>query len=272
MQHVANPADEAEGPKDGGNGHRSGPQAGRSGEGGAGAAGRKSLHQQILDDLRSRILSGEWPPGTQLPFEQDIAKSYGCSRMTVNKAMTQLSGAGLIERRRKAGTFVRRPQSHSVIVEIVDIGREVAALGLPYHFEIISREIREATPTETERLGEEARVLSIQCRHFAARQPFCFEDRLISLDAVPEAEAADFEATSPGAWLVSRIPWSDVEYRIKAVAADRETAGRLLIAEAAPCLAIWRRTTSEGRPITFVRLTYPGSDHEVSASFSSKAG
>ncbi|MCE7027585.1 UTRA domain-containing protein [Jiella avicenniae] len=238
----------------------------------AGASAKKSLHQQILDDLRSRILSGEWPPGTQLPFEQDIARSYGCSRMTVNKAMTQLAGAGLIERRRKAGTFVRRPQSHSVIVEIVDIGREVAALGLPHHFEIVSREIRGATAAEAERLGAAARVLSIQCRHFAARQPFCFEERLISLDSVPEAETADFEATSPGAWLVSRVPWSDVEYRIRAVAADRETAGRLLIAEGAPCLSIWRRTTSEGQPITVVCLTYPGSDHEISASFSSAEG
>lgn len=272
MPHLVKPMDEAGGPKDGGSGHRGSGRAGRRGDGGGGVSGRKSLHQQILGDLRSRILSGEWPPGTQLPFEQDIAKTYGCSRMTVNKAMTQLSGAGLIERRRKAGTFVRRPQSASVIVEIVDIGREVAALGLPYHFEIISREIRKTSPAEAERLGEEARVVAIQCRHFAARQPFCFEDRLISLDAVPEAEAADFQMTSPGAWLVSQVPWSDVEYRIKAVAADRETAGRLLIAEGAPCLAIWRRTTSEGRPITFVRLTYPGSDHEVSASFSSKAG
>lgn len=267
MQHVADPRNGRNGPRGGGSGPRRTPAGTRPG-----ASTKKSLHQQILDDLRSRILSGEWPPGTQLPFEQDIAKSYGCSRMTVNKAMTQLAAAGLIERRRKAGTFVRRPQSASVIVEIVDIGREVAALGLPYHFEIISREIRKASTAEAERLGEETRVVAIQCRHFAARQPFCFEDRLISLDAVPEAETADFEATSPGAWLVSRVPWSDVEYRIKAVAADRETAGRLLIAEGAPCLAIWRRTTSEGRPITFVRLTYPGSDHEVSASFSSKAG
>ena len=257
-------------PMDGTSGGRDGRP--RPSAGGERGTGRTSLSQQILDDLRSRILSGEWPPGTQLPFEQQIARSYGCSRMTVNKAMTQLAGAGLIERRRKAGTFVRRPQSASVIVEIVDIGREVAALGLPYHFEVISREVRQASASEAERLGEGARLLAIQCRHFASRQPFCFEDRLISLDNVPAAETADFAATSPGAWLVSQVPWSDVEYRIRAIAADRETAARLLIAEGAPCLAIERRTISEGRPITVVRLTYPGSDHEVSASFSSKAG
>ena len=95
-----------------------------------------SLHQQILADIESRILSGEWPPGHRIPFEHELTARYKCSRMTVSKALTQLAGAGLIERRRKAGSFVTRPHSQSAVLEIQDVRAEIAALGLPYRYEI----------------------------------------------------------------------------------------------------------------------------------------
>jgi GntR family histidine utilization transcriptional repressor len=65
-----------------------------------------TLHQSILSEIEGRIVSGEWPPGHRIPFEVDLAQQYGCSRMTVNKVMTQLAKAGLIERRKKSGSFV----------------------------------------------------------------------------------------------------------------------------------------------------------------------
>ena len=51
-------------------------------------------------------MSGEWAPGHRIPFEHELATEYGCSRMTVNKALSQLARAGLIERRRRSGSFV----------------------------------------------------------------------------------------------------------------------------------------------------------------------
>ena len=62
-----------------------------------------SLHRRILDDVEGKILSGEWPPGHRIPFEHELTEQYQCSRMTVNKAITELVKRGLIERRRKSG-------------------------------------------------------------------------------------------------------------------------------------------------------------------------
>ena len=56
--------------------------------------------------------------------------------MTANKAMSELARTGLIERRRRSGSFVRRPQSQAAILEIHDIRAEVEALGLPYRYEL----------------------------------------------------------------------------------------------------------------------------------------
>src|SRR6476661_1055988 len=107
-----------------------------------------SLHQRILADITERIVSGEWPPGHRIPFEHELGAEYQCSRMTVNKAMTQLAKSGLIERRRRSGSFVRQPRSQAAILEIHDIKTEVQALGRPYRYEVISRDARRVTASD----------------------------------------------------------------------------------------------------------------------------
>ena len=73
-------------------------------------ADKPTLYKRIRADIEKRILTGEWPPGHRIPFEHELMARYGCSRMTVNKALSELAQADLIERRRRAGSFVRRPQ------------------------------------------------------------------------------------------------------------------------------------------------------------------
>ena len=231
---------------------------------------RVSMHERILGDIEGRILSGEWPPGRRIPFEHELSAQYACSRMTVNKALTQLAKAGLIERRRKVGSFVMRPPSRSAVLEIPDVKTEVVALGLPYRYEILGRWRRRgarADATRLERIGT-APVLDITCRHWAGEQPFCLEERLINLAAAPEAATEAFAETSPGPWLLARAPWTTAEHRIRARAADPRRAALLDVAEGTPCLAVERRTWSGELAITHVRLTYPGEAHELVARFS----
>ena len=88
-----------------------------------------SLHQRILSNISEKILSGAWAPGHRIPFEHELTAQYSCSRMTVNKALSELAQADLIERRRRAGTFLRRPQHLSAVLQIADIRAEISALG-----------------------------------------------------------------------------------------------------------------------------------------------
>jgi GntR family transcriptional regulator, histidine utilization repressor len=233
------------------------------------AAAPPSLHAQILADIEGRILSGEWRPGHRIPYEHELTEQYDCSRMTVSKALTQLMRAGLIERRRKAGSFVAQPLSQSALLEIRDVAAEVAALGLPYAFTVLRQRRRHATRADRERLSVTAGapVLSVVCRHSAAGRPFCHEDRLISLIAVPEAAEVLFDTISPGPWLIAKSPWTSAEHRIRAIAADLAMAESLDVAEAAPCLVVERRTWIRDQPVTHVTLTYPAGAHELVANF-----
>ena len=228
-----------------------------------------SLHRRILEDVEGKILSGEWPPGHRIPFEHELTGQYRCSRMTVNKAITELVKRGLIERRRKSGSYVTHPHAQSAVLEIHDIRLEVESLGLPYRYERRQRAIRAARPADRRlmELSASAEVTEIAALHFAGAQPFCLEDRLINLDAVPEAAGEPFETVAPGPWLLGRVPWSAAEHRIRAVGADPRAAALLAIPPGTPCLVVERRTWSGGLYVTHVRLTYPGDRHELVAEF-----
>jgi GntR family histidine utilization transcriptional repressor len=231
--------------------------------------GGTALHRRILSDLEGHILSGRWPPGHRLPFEVELAREYGCSRMTVNKALMQLAGSGLIERRRKSGSFVTRPHSQSAVLEIRDIRTDVLAMGLDYAYELLTHRRRKANADDRSRFGAEitGNVLELECRHLAGGKPFCCEQRVIALGTVPEAADESFEAVAPGPWLLQRVPWSAARHAIRAVGADARIAAILGLARGTPCLSMERRTMLDGAPVTHVRLTWPGDRHELVAQF-----
>jgi GntR family histidine utilization transcriptional repressor len=228
-----------------------------------------SLHQQILTDIEKRIVSGDWPPGFKLPFEVDLAKSYNVSRMTVNKVLTRLADAGLIERHRKTGTFVKQPNAQAAILEIHDIEVEVLSLKQKYAFKLVDRSSRNANEHDLARFGlsKNIDVEEIACTHFAGDAPFCWEHRLINLDVVPKALAVDFTHIPPGQWLRLQVPWTTAQHKIYSIAADADIARRLDIAKGSPCLVVERRTWSDQGPVTVVRFTYPAEKHAVVATF-----
>jgi GntR family transcriptional regulator, histidine utilization repressor len=233
------------------------------------AADRLTLYKQIRHDIERRILTGEWPPGHRIPFEHELMARYRCSRMTVNKALSELAQTDLIERRRRAGTFVRRPQHLSAVLKIADIRAEIIALGRSYAYQLIHSSRRAANAADRARLGvrKAGKVIAIACRHSADNVPFAIEDRLIDLDTVPEAAAADFTIEPPGSWLLHHVPWTEAEHTISAMVADEGTAAELDIAVGAPCLVIDRYTWRSARTVTAVRLLYPGDSHRLVARF-----
>lgn len=229
----------------------------------------KALYQRIRSDLETKITSGDWPPGHRVPFEHELMLTYSCSRMTVNKVISALAEAGLVVRRRKAGSFVSRPRVQSAILQIPDLKGEVEKRGERYRYRLIDLHKRLASARDKARLavGARAQVLAVRCLHEAEGQPFAIEDRLINLQAVPDALLEDFSTTPPNTWLVGHVPWTEAEHRITACNADKGLAEDLKIDEGAACLVIERQTWRNGEPITAVRMTHPGHLYDLIARF-----
>jgi GntR family histidine utilization transcriptional repressor len=228
-----------------------------------------TLKDRIRLDLEAKIFSGAWSPGARIPNEERLAESYACSRMTVNKVLTDLASEGLIERRRKAGSFVARPVIQSAVLRIPEIKAEVMALGYAYDYELLSVARRTASQPDRDLLGVSSKteLLELRCRHWANRQPFALEHRYVSVDAVPEAVEQDFAVMPPGTWLLQHVPWTKAEHGISALNADAQASSLLEIADGAACLVVRRRTWRAGDIITHVETIFPGAQYQLNAHF-----
>jgi GntR family histidine utilization transcriptional repressor len=235
--------------------------------------GMKHLHQRIRDDIESRIMSGQWPPGHRVPFEHQLMAEYGCSRMTVNKVLSTLATNGLITRRRRAGSVVAEPSTQRAVLEIQDFALEAARAGTVYRFQILHRTIELIDAAAAQRTGLPAgtRMLSVTTLHLMDGVPGAYEQRLINLHTVPEAATEHFANDPPGTWLLRRVPWTDAEHVVRAVNADAELARRLQMKMGAACLVLERRTWQAGAFVTEARITYPGDRHHLIGRFSPAA-
>jgi len=231
-----------------------------------------TLHSRIRADIERRILSGEWRPGDRIPVEHELMTQYQCARMTVNKAIASLAEAGLIVRRRRAGSFVAHQRIQSVVLEIPDIQAEITARGEKYGLQLLARRRRKPASSRPEEktLAGKGELLALRCLHLANGRPFALEERLISLASVPEAQNVDFARESPGTWLLGHVPWTQAEHRITAVNADPDTAQTLDIEVRAACLALERRTWRASEHITHVRQIFPGTHYDLIARFAPK--
>lgn len=70
-------------------------------------ARRAGLVDQVIEQLRHAISSGEWPVGRRIPIETVLVESLGVGRNTVREAVRALAHAGLLDVRQGDGTYVR---------------------------------------------------------------------------------------------------------------------------------------------------------------------
>ena len=75
---------------------------------GAGVATQEPLSrtEQVAADLRLAISRGDYPRGSQLPSEDDLARRYDVARSVVNTALRELRAEGLVRAERGRGTVV----------------------------------------------------------------------------------------------------------------------------------------------------------------------
>ena len=71
------------------------------------------LYRQIAEQLRSLIAGGEFPPGSRLPAERDLAKQLGVSRPSVREALIALEVEGWVEVRTGSGVYVLDRAGHA---------------------------------------------------------------------------------------------------------------------------------------------------------------
>lgn len=83
----------------------------------------RPIYLQIVDEIKSRIVSGSYEPGEKLPSVRDFAAELSVNPNTMQRALAQLESEGLIYTERTSGRFVSKD------VVIIDSIKDEQAIG-----------------------------------------------------------------------------------------------------------------------------------------------
>jgi GntR family transcriptional regulator len=226
------------------------------------------LHHQVFLVLQDRIAERRYAPGEALPSEEDLAKLFGVSRVTIRAALETLNTLGLIERRQGAGTFVRelaRPESWSV--PIMDLAarsrmivRTTTAHVVEFGFVPAPPHVRSHFQAQPDGLFQRA----VRIRYMKS-QPIMQVTTYIPENIGRQFGPKDMEGASLYAILQRfGITFGSGEQLVTAAAADPVVAERLNVTIGAPLLKVVRiHVDTTGRPIQHFELLAPPATYEL---------
>ncbi len=217
--------------------------------------------QAVQQEVRRRIQQRLWKPGEFIPHEADLAREFGCARATVNRALRELAEAGLLDRRRKAGTRIALNPVSKARLDIPVIRDEIESRGLVCRHTILLREMTDPPPDIRARMrtAADADLLHVQTLYTADGTPYVFESRWINPGAVPGVVAERFADLSPNEWLIREAAFEGGDFTFSAIAATQREASVLSCAPGEGLFVLDRTTWIAGQVITSVRLIFhPG--------------
>ncbi|MEO1852388.1 UTRA domain-containing protein [Psychrobacter pacificensis] len=237
-------------------------------------------YQRIKNAILDNIHSGKWQAGSAISTEMALATEFGVSRMTVNRALKELSEERVLERRQGSGTFVAQQQFNHTFVEVRNIAEDLKSANRDYEAKVVSKravtaamlddELRRkfgidemATVTHTD-ASDTPVLYEVKIIHVADGQPIQFEERWVDAKKVPHFIDQDFTVVNTSDYLVAKIPLESGSYTIRALAAPNEVADALQIAPQSPTLVLRRQTYSAGQVVTFVKMWHAGDRYQFS--------
>jgi len=233
---------------------------------------RSPLYERIKQYILERIDSGEWTVGSQIPSENELVVTLSASRMTVHRALRELTAEGRLSRAQGIGTFVEAPRIRHDFLEIRDIAEELAVRGMTHRAEVLKLESVRADQELAMTFGIHAgaKLFHSVILHYEDELPIQHELRYIAPSFAPDYLAQDFSILSATSYLNSISLASEVEHVVFATRPDKETHRLLRIAANDPCLLLVRRTWVDGMAATKSLLTYPGTRFSLGSRYSSK--
>jgi len=225
------------------------------------------LYRQIKDFLIASLEQGEWGPGDAIPSEGELAQRFNVSQGTVRKAIDEMAAENLLVRRQGKGTFVSThsdPRSFYRFLRLFpDDGVAVQSVSKPFLCEKIP-----AAPEVARVLGLQPgdpviyvkRLLSFAGQTVVFDQIYLVGDLFsgLTLDALRAGERSLYSLFESD----FDVRMISAEERLRAVAADAESAIYLSVDVGAPLLLVERTAYTYGnKPVEWRRGLYCTEKH-----------
>jgi DNA-binding GntR family transcriptional regulator len=231
-------------------------------------------YAQVIDELRRRIESGEYAPGSLLPSEHQLSEEFGIARPTVVRALRVLRQDGWIETQQGKGSFVRgRPalaglaaQRHGAAELDRDEAREAG--------ELVSVGMA-VPPARIAALLDASPQDEMLCRRRLVRQDGEASEVITWWVPAALAEGTDLASPEPlhGGVRVhlARRKATRIDHVLEQVTARHpasQEAKLLGITRSAPVLALYvTARDASGRPLLVLDIAMPGDRHELEDAY-----
>jgi GntR family transcriptional regulator len=221
------------------------------------------LYAQVESILAAEIVDGIFPPGSQLPNEDELIERYAVSRTTIRQTIQNLMRRGLVEIRRGRGTFVLQPKITQELTTLSGFVEDMQSLGRQASARVIDKQIVPAGESVARQLAITAGtpVVRVQRVRLADKAPLSFDETYLPREIGERILENDLE-TEPIFSLLEQkydTPLMEAEYRLEAISADATVAEALGIAQGSPIFLIERTSyTTDRRPIDYEKLYYRG--------------
>jgi GntR family histidine utilization transcriptional repressor len=232
-------------------------------------AAPEPIYQQIIKTIQQKIAAGEWTVGQKLPSENDLVAALEVSRMTINRALRELTQQGLINRVHGLGSFVAETPRHASLIELQDIALEIKQRGKCHSSRVLALTTVEANAEVAGQMGlaVAAPVYYLGAVHLQDDTPLQLEMRYVNPQAMPEFIHQDFTHGTSTAYLLKQFQPDEMEHIVRACRPDALVCEQLMMNPGEPCLQLIRRTWKNDQVVTYVTLTYPGDRYDLGARY-----
>ncbi|MFQ3198589.1 MAG: GntR family histidine utilization transcriptional repressor [Paraglaciecola sp.] len=227
------------------------------------------IYARVKQAISGQIASGEWLADQRLPSESEMVEALGVSRMTINRALRELTAEGMLIRHQGVGTFVAEKKAHSALFEVHNIAVEIAARGHVHRAQLIEMVRTKANMQEAMNLGVRTNhsIFRSTILHFESEQPIQLEERVVNASLAPDYDQQDFIQHTAYDYLMKVAPMTEGEHLVEAVLPTTQECELLHIGHHEPCLQIKRRTWAGQNIVTTARLLSPGSRFQLFGHF-----
>jgi GntR family transcriptional regulator len=230
------------------------------------------LYHRVYSVLRQRVDNGTYPPGAQLPTEDELVAEFGVSRATIRQAVGDLVAAGLVSRHQGRGTFVledghaRLGQRFSGnLGDLIREGRRTTFRNVTIEH---GREVPARITRELQLVDNRATL--VRRTRLYDGVPFGYTEDYFTPEIGKILSGADLSSVIPRDLLAdSGHDIASAMQTIRAQLADVDVSKALSIPLGAAVLFVERLSyDASGTPLVFVQSWYHGEMYEFKATLS----
>lgn len=226
----------------------------------------QTLHMRVSEYIRTRIEAGEYPVGSQIPTECELAQLLGVSRPTVRQALDNLSHSGYLTRVKGKGTFVTRPKMvHESTSFLIGYQEESQRNHRVLRTKVLDLQVERAPEHVAEALnipsgGKVTRLTRLRyLEHYNNDAPVVYTTLYVPHKLFPNMETFDFTDASFYEVLDSQnLPVKHAFRKLEVMIAPAEVAAGLEISPFEPVIFIRSKEHGESMvPVAYAESYYP---------------